>query len=79
MAQSPGKPGHSLVQLTLEELKAALLDHKQFLANGANGKRAVVQFSDLSGFVLTGVDLTKADLTGSKLTGAKLDDADLFV
>ncbi len=72
-----GDTERRFAQVSLEQLKAILRDHKNFLDSGTGGTRAVIQFSDLSGVVLTACDLSKADLTGAKLIKAKLDSARL--
>ena len=60
------------MQLTKEQLQVILEDHKLWLENNANGKRA-----DLIGADLRGANLIEADLRGADLSWADLSWADL--
>ena len=62
------------------DLQQTLSDHAKWLANSAEGQRAVLRFAvltgtDLTGADLTGANLTNADLMNAVLTGAVLRDA----
>ncbi|MFQ5468389.1 MAG: pentapeptide repeat-containing protein, partial [Kiloniellaceae bacterium] len=60
------------VKLGNAELKQIIRDHIRFVSAKSGGKRAALQFHDLSALNLAGLDLSRADLTAAKLREAKL-------
>lgn len=71
------------VSVTKKILKQAELDellslHERFLAGKMGGKRAVLQYFDLSGLQAINRDLRQADFTGSNFVGANLAGTDLM-
>jgi len=62
---------------TVEEIKEILSNHKLWLSNNDNGKRANLQGANLQGANLQDADLQGAYLQGADLQGAYLQDADL--
>ena len=59
------------------DIKQVLADHKAWLADDNNGKRANLRNADLRGADLRGADLRGADLGCADLRGANLRDANL--
>lgn len=60
----------------LDFLRKEFQLHRQWL-DGKGGRRAELQFQDLSGLSLKGVRLAEAKLAGASLSGANLEGADL--
>lgn len=64
------------------EIAEILANHLEWLSDRKRGKKANLNYVDMSGANLrganlSGADLSSADLTGANLTGADLTDADL--
>ncbi len=62
-------------KITREELKKVLDDHKLWIDNHSEGKRADLAYTDLSGMDLRGVDLFAADLFRASLENTDLRGA----
>ena len=67
-----------LREISEEELTKVLREHKKWLdSNGKEGKRADLDYTDLSGINLSRANLSRANLSGADLSGAILSGADL--
>ena len=67
-----------LREISEEELTEVLSEHKKWLdSNGKKGKRADLDYTDLSGINLSRANLSRANLSGAYLWGAILSGANL--
>lgn len=73
----PGGPDPSREQLSERELDEALALHETFIAGRPGGRRAVLQFHDLSSAELSGRNLREIELSGAGLGLAVLRNANL--
>jgi hypothetical protein len=64
-------------EMTQEEIKKVIDDHKKWLDNKEDGKKADLSWAYLSGADLRGADLSRAYLSRACLRGAYLSGADL--
>jgi hypothetical protein len=64
-------------EMTQEEIKKVIDDHKKWLDNKEDGKKADLSGADLREAYLRGADLREAYLRGADLSGADLSGTDL--
>ncbi len=65
-------PPNNLPEITQSELNEVLESHSLFLRGQIGGKRAMLQYKDLSALNFHNHDLSHADFTGSMFVGADL-------
>ena len=64
-------------RVTHTQLRLILDAHLKFMLSKPGGRRAQLQFHDLSGLIMSGSNLKGADFTGALLVGADLSECQL--
>jgi uncharacterized protein YjbI with pentapeptide repeats len=76
--QEPGSKGSQYWEVSEEDLKRKLADHKKWLeTHGEEGNRAHFREANLQGAILTGANLQEADLVEANLQGVFLVETNL--
>lgn len=76
--QAPASEPPELSEISPEELKCILAEHKRWLdSSGKEGEKADLRGANLAGFDLRKANLSQADLQEANLSKAALDEANL--